>query len=212
MEAAKKKGVKRFIYSASSSIYGDQEKLPLIETISPNLISPYALQKLTGEYYCKLYNLLFGIETISLRYFNVYGPRQDSSTGLIPKTINLILNNLNPEIYGNGEQTRDFVYVKDVIEANILAATTNNKKIFGESFNVGSGNSLSVNNVVKDIINIIGNKTIKPKYKPPVVEPKDTIADIAKIRNMLKWQPRFNFKKGIRETIDWFRNKHAFGN
>jgi len=167
-------------------------------------MSPYALQKLVGEYYCKLYNLLFGMKTICLRYFNVYGPRQDPSGGyacLIPKSINLVLNGRSPEINGNGEQTRDFTYVRDVIEANVLAATTNNEKAFGQIFNVGNGNNLSVNDVVKSIIGI---KDIKPEYKPPVIEPKDTLADTTKIKEILKWQPKFNFEEGIKETIDWF--------
>jgi len=205
LELAKKAGVKRFIYSASSSAYGNQEKLPLIEIMNPNPMSPYALQKLVGEYYCKLYNLLFNMETIGLRYFNIYGPRQDPSGGyacLIPKSINLILQEKSPEIYGDGEQTRDFTYVKDVVEANIFAATTNNEKSFGEIFNVGNNNNLSVNYVVK---NIIGDKNIKPKYKPPVIEPKNTLADISKIKNILKWHPKFNFEEGIKETIDWFK-------
>jgi nucleoside-diphosphate-sugar epimerase len=205
LELAKKAGVKRFVYSASSSAYGNQEKLPLIETMNPNPMSPYALQKLVGEYYCKLYNLLFGMETICLRYFNVYGPRQDPSGGyacLIPKSINLILQGKSPEIYGNGEQTRDFTYVKDVVEANISAATTNNEKSFGEIFNVGNNHNLSVNQVVKYIIR---DKNIKPEYKPPVIEPKNTLADISKIKNILEWRPKFNFEDGIKETVDWFK-------
>ena len=205
LESAKKAGVKRFVYSASSSAYGNQEKLLLIESMNPNPLSPYALQKLVGEYYCKLYNLLFGIETISLRYFNVYGSRQDPSgeyACLIPKSINLALQEKSPEIYGDGEQTRDFTYVKDVVEANILAATTNNEKSFGEIFNVGNNNNLSVNQVVKIII---GNRNIKPEYKPPVIEPKNTLADISKIKNFLGWTPKFNFEEGVKETIDWFK-------
>ena len=209
LEAAKKAGVKRFVYSASSSAYGDQDKLPLIETMNPNPMSPYALQKLVGEYYCKLYNLLFGMETICLRYFNVYGPRQDPFGGyacLIPKSITLVLQEKSPEIYGDGEQTRDFSYVKDVVEANILAATTNNEKAFGQIFNVGNNNNVSINNVIKTII---GNKKIKPNYKPPVIEPKNTLADISKIKEILKWNPKFTFEEGITETIKWF-NKSNF--
>lgn len=207
LETARKAGVKRFVYSASCSAYGDQEKLPLIETMSPNPMSPYALQKLVGEYYCKLYNLLFGMETVCLRYFNVFGPRHDPSGGyacLIPKSINLVLQGKNPEIYGDGENTRDFVYVKDVVNANILAATTSEEKTFGQVFNIGSGNNFSVNNVVKTII---GNESIKPEYKASVIEPKDTLADISKARTVLKWNPKFSFEKGIEETIDWFKKR-----
>jgi UDP-glucose 4-epimerase len=207
LEACKKAGVKRFVYSASSSAYGDQDKLPLIETMNPNPMSPYALQKLVGEYYCKLYYLIHGIETISLRYFNVYGPRQDPDGGyacLIPKSINLVLEEKSPVIYGDGEQTRDFTFVKDVVESNILAAVTENKKAFGEVFNIGNGNNLSVNFVVKSII---GDKDIKPIYSDPVIEPRDTLADISKAKKILSWQPKYTFEQGLKETIEWFRIK-----
>ena len=205
LECARKTGIRRFVYSASSSAYGDQKKLPLVETMNPNPMSPYALQKLVGEYYCKLYNLLYGMETINLRYFNVYGPRQDFSGGyacLVPKSIDLVLEGKSPEIYGDGTQTRDYAYVKDIVEANLLAATTKNEKAFGQIFNVGNGDNLSVNDIVK---NIIGNRSIKPEYKPPVIEPKDTLADTKKIIKMLGWQPKYTFPEGIEETIDWFQ-------
>ena len=205
LEAARKAGVKRFVYSASSSAYGNQENLPLIETMNPNPISPYALQKLVGEYYCKLYNLLFSIETISLRYFNVFGPRQDPSGGyacLIPKSVNLVLQDKSPEIYGDGENTRDFTYLKDVVEANIVSSAISNKEAFGQIFNIGSGNNLSVNNVVKILI---GGRNIKPKYFPPVIEPKDTLAEISKAKTILNWSPRYTFEDGIKETVDYFK-------
>lgn len=204
LEAARKAGVKRFIYSASSSAYGDQEKLPLVETMNPNPMSPYALQKLVGEYYCKLHYLLHGMETISLRYFNVFGPRQDPSGGyacLVPKSINLILRGKSPEINGDGEQTRDFTFVKDVVDANILAVTTSNKQAFGQVFNIGAGKEISVNDVIKKII---VNRNIIPKHKPSVIEPKHTLADITKIKTVLGWNPKYTFNDGIKETIDWF--------
>jgi len=205
LEACRKGGVKRVVYSASSSAYGDQDKLPLVETMIPNPMSPYALQKLVGEYYCKLYYLIHGIETISLRYFNVYGPRQDPGGGyacLIPKSINLVLEEKSPVIFGDGEQTRDFTFVKDVVESNILAATTENKEAFGNIFNIGNGNNLSVNFVVKSII---GDKNIKPIYSNPVIEPRDTLADISKTKEIINWQPKYTFEQGIKETIEWFK-------
>jgi nucleoside-diphosphate-sugar epimerase len=208
LEHAKKNGVKRFIYSSSSSVYGDQVKLPLVESMKPDPMSPYGLQKLTGEYYCKLYYLLYGIETISLRYFNVYGPRQVASGGysnLIPKTIGLSYKGKSPEIYGDGLQTRDFTYVKDIVEANILAAKTHNKEAFGEVFNVGNNSNLSVNEVVGIIL---GDKKISPIYKEPVVEPKNTLADNSKIKRILNWQPKFSFEEGIRESIIWYEQNH----
>jgi UDP-glucose 4-epimerase len=204
LEAARKAGVKRFIYSASSSAYGEQKSLPLRETMTPNPLSPYALQKFTGEQYCKLYHLINGLETISLRYFNVYGPRQDFDSGyscLIPKSINHVLSGTRPEIFGDGKHTRDFTYVKDIVQANVLAATTKNKKAFGEVFNVGFGRNISVNDVMKTII---GSRKIKPVYKASVMEPKDTLADNKKIRTLLGWAPKYTFETGIKETIEWF--------
>jgi UDP-glucose 4-epimerase len=206
LEACRKAGVKRIVYSASSSAYGDQDKLPLVDTMSPNPMSPYALQKLVGEYYCKLYYLIHKIETISLRYFNVYGPRQDPSGGyacLIPKSITLVLEGKCPVIYGDGEQTRDFSFVKDIVEANILAAATENKEAFGNIFNIGNGNNISVNFVVKSII---GDKEIKPTHTDPVVEPRDTLADVSKTKKILNWGPKYTFEEGIKETIEWFKN------
>lgn len=204
LEACRKNNVRRVVYSASSSAYGDQEKLPLIETMAPNPMSPYALQKLTGEYYCKLYYLIHDIETISLRYFNVFGPRQDPEGGyacLIPKSIGLILDKKSPEIYGDGEQTRDFTYVKDIVEANILASLVKDTKAFGEVFNIGNNENKSVNEVVR----LISEGTdIKPVYREPVIEPRDTLADNSKSFQLLGWKPQYNFENAIRETVDWF--------
>ncbi len=204
LEIAKKARVKRFVYSSSSAVYGNPEELPLKENSRINILSPYALQKLTGEYYCKLYNLLFGMETISLRYFNVYGPRQNPSggyAGLIPKTIDSTLNEKNPIIYGEGNQTRDFVYVSDVVEANFLAAKTENKEVFGDVFNIGSGKEISVNEVVKIIV---GEKGLKPVHEPPVIEPKASLANIGKAKKFLNWQPQVNFEEGMKETLGYF--------
>lgn len=208
LEAARIAGISRIIYSASSSAYGNQDSLPLVESMSPNPLSPYALQKLTGEYYCKLYTLIHGIPTISLRYFNVYGPRQDPSGGyacLIPNTINLALEGSAPQIFGDGEQTRDFTYVKDVVAANI-AALSAPKDAFGEVFNVGNGKNISVNTVVKTIL-AIANPAVTPQYKPPVIEPRDTLADISKSKSLLGWEPKHSFNEAIKETIDWFKTR-----
>ena len=143
-------GIKRFIFSSSSSVYGDQKSLPLEETMKPNPMSPYALQKLAIEHYCKLFHRLYGLKTVSLRYFNVYGPKQDKESNysnLIPKFIGLIQKNEQPKIHGDGNQTRDFSYVEDVISANLAAMNSKNQKIFGDVFNIGTGNNTSVNHV-----------------------------------------------------------------
>lgn len=207
LEAARKAGVKRFVYSASSSAYGDQDTLPLVTTMKPNPMSPYALQKLVGEYYCGLYHLIHGMETVSLRYFNIYGPRQDPSGGyacLIPKSIMRVLKGEAPEIYGDGEQTRDFTFVKDVVKANLLAATTTNTEAFGKVFNIGNHNNLSVNFVVNCIV---GDTGIEPLRKPPVIEPKNTLADISETKGILGWSPDYLFEQGIQETIAWFKEQ-----
>jgi len=205
LEICRKNGIKRFVYSSSSSIYGDQDSLPLKETMVPNPMSPYALQKLTGEYYCKVYHLVHRLETISLRYFNVFGPRQDPKGGyacLIPKSINLVLENKKPEIYGDGEQTRDFSFVKDIVDANIMAGKTTNKKAFGNLFNIGNSNNISVNEVIKIIVR---EKNIKAKHLSPVIEPQNTLADISLAKEILNWEPNHNFKEAMEKTINWFK-------
>lgn len=209
LNICKNLSIKRFIFSSSSSIYGNQQTLPLKEDMNPSPLSPYALHKLTGEYYCKLYNILYGLETISLRYFNVYGPRQNPEgnySNLIPRFIAQINSNKQPTIFGDGSQTRDFTFVSDVVEANILAANTENKSCFGESFNIGSSNNHTVNQVTQEIIKL-SKKSIKPLYSAPVIEPKDTLADISKAKKMLSWSPKTPFEKGLRETYNFFTNK-----
>jgi nucleoside-diphosphate-sugar epimerase len=201
LEAARQAGIRRVIYSSSSSVYGNQESLPLTETMTPDPMSPYALQKLTAEYYCRLYHRLFGLQTVSLRYFNVYGPKQDPSGGyanLIPRSIRLVKEGHPPVIFGDGSQTRDFTFVEDVVEANILASVSPDERAFGEAFNIGGGKNLSVNEVVASIT---GGSDIKPEYLPPVIEPKDTLADIGKASLILGWKPGVPFEEGIMRTI-----------
>lgn len=207
LEASLKNKVKRFIFSSSSSLYGNQESLPLKESMPPNPLSPYALHKLIGEYFCSLYYRLYGLETISLRYFNVYGPRQSSDGDyacLIPRFIKKILNNDTPTINGSGEQTRDFTYVSDVIEANIKASLTENKKALGEAFNIGSASNISVNEVTRLILNLANKSSIIPIHNPPVIEPKNTLADITKASSILGWQPDCSFDQGLAKTYDFF--------
>lgn len=204
LETSQRHNVKRFVFSSSSSIYGDQDSLPLVESMLPNPLSPYALHKLIGEYYCKLFCKLYNLETISLRYFNVYGPRQDPEGDyacLVSKFIKKIINNEVPAINGSGEQTRDFTFVSDVVEANIKAALTTNKKAFGEAFNIGSSKNTSVNEVTQSTLKL-ANSSIKPIHNPPVIEPKDTLADIAKAKSVLSWEPKYNFQQGLKETYN----------
>jgi len=208
LELCKKYHIKRFIFSSSSSVYGEQKTLPITENMMPLPISPYGLQKLVGEHYCRLYHFLYDVETIALRYFNVYGPKQDPNGDyacLIPKFIEMIKQNLEPLINGDGEQTRDFCYVDDVVNANILAATTINKKCFGNFFNIGTGKNTSVNKITEEIIKLSKNN-IKPLYCPAVKEPKNTMADNNKARELLNWQPKTFIEEGLLKTYNFFIN------
>ena len=209
LQAAKELGIKRFVFTSSSSIYGDQDTLPLTESMKPNPMSPYALHKLTGEYYCTLFKVIHGMETISLRYFNVYGPRQDPSGGyacLIPKFIKLIDEGTAPTINGDGTNTRDFTFCTDVANANFLAATTTNKECFGQAFNIGAGKNISVNKVTQYIIKL-ANKNITPIHGPSVIEPKNTLADIQKAKTMLGWTPKIAFEQGLKQTYEYFKKE-----
>lgn len=206
LQSCRNFGVNRFVFSSSSSIYGNQTKLPLVETMEPNVLVPYALQKLTGEYYCQIFYKLYGVETVILRYFSVYGPRQNPSGGyaqLIPKFIKLVSAGKQPLINGNGQHTRDFTFVSDVVEANVLAATTKNKKCFGEVFNIGAGQNLSINEVTNEIIKVCGKK-IKPIYGPALMESKDTLANSSKAKEFFGWEPKTDFKKGLAMTYKFF--------
>ncbi|MBI2508066.1 NAD-dependent epimerase/dehydratase family protein [Candidatus Woesearchaeota archaeon] len=201
-------GVKRFIFSSSSSVYGDQKTLPLKETMKPNPMSPYALHKLVIEHYCKLFHELYGLKTISLRYFNVYGPKQDSSGDyaiLIPKFISMITKDSQPTIRGDGNQTRDFSYVNDVVAANLAAASSNNKKIFGEVFNIGTGKKHSVNQITEKLITLLKSR-VRPIHIASVIEPRNTLADITKARDMLDWEPKTNIDEGLKKTAEYFKS------
>ncbi len=206
LEMCRKYNVSRFIFSSSSSIYGEQKQLPLKEGVKPNPLSPYALHKLIGEDYCRIYHFLYGVKTISLRYFNVYGPRQDpfgDYACLIPKFISKMLAGEKPTIFGDGNQTRDFTYVDDVVMANITASETDNEECFGEVFNIGSGNSLSVNDVTGYIKESLGSD-LEPVHGSAVIEPRDTRADITKAQGALGWYPKISFKEGLRRTAEFF--------
>ncbi|MBF8249493.1 MAG: Epimerase protein [Candidatus Levybacteria bacterium] len=198
--AAKKHKVKKFIFSSSSSIYGNQSRLPFKESMSPNPLVPYSLQKLIGEEYCQMFTNLWGLKTISLRYFNVYGPRMNPDgpyANLIPKFIKLLSQDIPPTINGDGKQTRDFTYVSDVVEATLLAARSN---LSGEVLNIGSGKSISVAGVTSAINRLLG-KNIQPIYGPAVVEPRSTLASCTKARDILGWTPKVKFEEGLKNML-----------
>jgi len=209
LTAARSHSIPRFIFSSSSSVYGDQDTLPLVETMKPNPMSPYALQKLTGEMYTLMFNKIYGLESVALRYFNVYGPGQNPNGGyaaLIPKSISKFINGESPVIFGDGEQTRDFTSIHDVVEANIIAAWPDNTEVFGKAFNIGAGNNRSVNDVIKNIKEVL-ETDIEVIYGTAVIEPKNTRADICRSENLLGWKPSVSFEDGIRETVLSYKGK-----
>jgi len=207
--AAKNAGVKRVIYSASSSAYGDSETLPKIESMQTNPLSPYAVTKLTGEYYCKAFSKVYGLETVSLRYFNVFGPRQNPSSqysAVIPKFIHIMNQNEVPVIYGDGEHSRDFTYVKNVVKANILASKVH--KTSGEVINIACGVRTSLNELVLKLNKIL-NLNIKPEYQESRVgDVKHSLADISLAKLFLGFSPVYTFDEGLKITVDWYLNKN----
>ena len=210
LEISRTNNVERFIYSASSSAYGKQKILPLKEDMLPNPLSPYALQKFIGEVYCKIYNDIHGLKTISLRYFNVFGPSQSPDSeyaALIPKFIDLMSKGQTPKINGDGSNTRDFTSVCDVVLANYMSSETDNKLAFGEVFNVGGGNQISIQDVYEKIRNILkveGNV----EYGPSVVESNHTKANISKIKEFIGWEPTVSFDVNLENTVSYILNKN----
>ncbi len=203
LNSCRENNVKRFVFSSSSSVYGDNH-IPYVETMTPRPMSPYALQKLTGEHYCRLYHDIHGLETVSLRYFNVFGPKQDPDAGyaqMIPKFIKMVHNNQQPTIFGDGKKTRDFTFVSDIVRANILAGTTHNKEVFGQIFNIGPGKNISVNDAAYKIIKMV-RRDLKPLYLPAVIEPQDMLADNSKARKILSWKPEISFDEGLKILYD----------
>jgi UDP-glucose 4-epimerase len=194
--AARDAGIKKLIFASSAAVYGDSPALPKSEDMPVDPLSPYAITKVTGEFYCKVFQDLYGLKTSSLRYFNVFGPRQDPNSqyaAVIPKFINAIMHDQPPTIYGDGEQSRDFIFVKHVVDANIKACESDKTGVF----NVASGSRITVNQLV-DLINEIMGKDIKPHYSDPVAgDIKHSVADVQKARS-------FGYKP---DTIKWFENK-----
>ena len=202
-KAAIEAKVKRVIFASSSSVYGNQEKLPLKENMRPNPVNPYALQKLVGEQFAKLFTKLYGIPIISLRYFNVYGPRiniNSDYSSVIGKFLKQKAEGKPLTIFGNGEQTRDFCYIDDVVDATIKAMKSKKLK-GGEVINIGSGKSYSINYLA----DLIGGKR---KYLAPREgDVKHTQADITLAKKLLTWQPKVSFEEGLRRVKEWFKKK-----
>ena len=203
LEAARKCGVRKLIFSSSSAVYGETESLPISEKNLINPLSPYAVTKATGELYCTVYSEIYDLPTIALRYFNVFGPKQDPESqyaAVIPIFIDNILKNQRPVIYGDGEQTRDFVNVKQVVDANILAAESNETG----SYNIGLGKSTTINYLF-EMIKETMKKDIKPVYKNERSgEIKHSVANISKARS-LGYSPKNDFTDELAETVEWFK-------
>lgn len=206
LNKAKNVGVKRFIYAASSSAYGDQPTLPKVETMLPDPLSPYAAAKLTGEYYCRVFNNVYGLETISLRYFNVFGPKQNPASmysGVISRFIDALLTGKTPVIYGDGEQSRDFTYISNVVNANINAAQTNLG--FGETINVANGERITLNQLLK-LLETITNTDVVADYQPPRSgDVKHSQADNRRAVECLDYSVVVGLEEGLRETIKWWQ-------
>jgi nucleoside-diphosphate-sugar epimerase len=207
---SKDQGVQSVVFASSSSVYGDDFHLPKKEGQEGNPLSPYALSKMTGEKYCRIFSQLYGLNTVCLRYFNIFGPRQDPHSqyaAAIPLFITKLLAEESPTIFGDGEQSRDFTFVSNVVEANLLASQA--KNVSGEAYNVACGSRETVNSLVEQINAILG-KSVQPIYSDPRPgDVKHSHADISKAEEQLKYKPRVPFKEGLETTIKWFReSKH----
>jgi len=208
LDAAKRYGVKRFIVPSSCAVYGDLKKLPFKENTIPKPASPYGQNKLEIEKLCKEYDDKLGLRTFTLRFFNVFGPRQEPKSayaGVISIFIQKIIDNESPKIFGDGKQTRDFIYVKDVVNALLKACKA--EKGFGEVYNIGSEREISVNEIFK-IISKILKKNIKPVYAPARKgEVKRALSDCSKAKKAMGFSLKFDFEKGLKETINWMKNQ-----
>jgi nucleoside-diphosphate-sugar epimerase len=208
LEAARDAGVSRVVFASSSSIYGDSDKLPKQEDMIPNPLSPYAVSKLAGEKYCQVFARIFNLHTTALRYFNVFGPRQDPTSqysAVIPRFIQAVLQDRAPVIYGDGKQTRDFTYVTNVVEANILASQVDSPP--GMVFNCACHERIDLNQLV-ETINKILNKKIRPEYAAiRAGDVKHSFADIERISQHLHYKPLVYFEEGLRRTVEWYQNQ-----
>jgi UDP-glucose 4-epimerase len=204
--ACREAGVKRVVYASSSSLYGDSPTLPKHEGMMPNPLSPYGAQKLFGEMYCQVFTKSYSLETVSLRYFNVFGPRQDATSqysGVLALFIPAVLQGRRPTIYGDGEQSRDFTYVKNVVDANLLACKA--PGVGGQVFNVACGDRITVNSILRQINKITG-KDVSPIYADPRAgDIKHSQADVTLAKERLGYQAKVGFEEGLRHTIEWYR-------
>jgi nucleoside-diphosphate-sugar epimerase len=203
--AARGKGVKRVIYASSSSVYGDTPTLPKHEEMPTNPLSPYALQKYVGEHYCRLFYQLYGLETISLRYFNIFGPKQDPNSlysAVIPKFIDALVQDRPPVIFGDGEQSRDFTYIENVVQANLLAMSA--EHLHGEAINIACGKRISLNQLLNVLKEILGSKIFPLYQESRKGDVKHSLADIRKGKEIVGYEPTVGVEIGLKKTADFF--------
>lgn len=208
LHESKKAGVKRVIYAASSSAYGDQPFMSKRESDLPAPLSPYAVAKLAGEYYCHAFWETYGLETVCIRYFNVFGPRQDPGSAysaVIPLFITALLEGNQPKIYGDGEQTRDFTFIKNVVHGNLLAAEAPAADVAGKTFNVANGKTISLNQMLSMLNELLGTN-VQPTFEDARVgDVRDSLADISGARKYLGYEPVVSFEEGLKQSIDFYK-------
>lgn len=208
--AARDAGVRRVVYAASSSVYGNTEILPKVETMKAWPLSPYAISKHVGELYCRVFNEVYGLETVALRYFNVFGPRQrpDSAyAAAIPKFMAAFRQGKPPVVYGDGEQTRDFTYVQNVVRANLAAATAAAERVSGCIFNIGCGNRISINSLLREIKELTGSDVSPVYIEARSGDVRDSQADITAAREAFGYEPEIDLREGLRQTLAWFERR-----
>ena len=205
--AARDRKVRRVVYAASSSAYGDQPTLPKIENMAPDPLSPYAVAKLVGEYYCKVFTRVYGLETVALRYFNVFGPRQDPGSqysGVVSRFVSALFGGEKPVIYGDGEQSRDFTYIDNVVAANLNAGTSTGAN--GKVINVANGQRVTLNELLEVLKDLTGKQDVTAEYLDPRVgDVKHSLADISLARELLNYESKVDLREGLRRTIDWWK-------
>ena len=205
--AARRAGVRRLVYAASSSAYGDQPTLPKAEDMRPEPLSPYAAAKLVGEYYCQVWTRVYGFETVCLRYFNVFGPRQDPSSqysGVISRFISTLAGGGRPVIYGDGEQSRDFTYVSNIVDGNLRAAES--ARAVGQVINVATGRRTTLNELLDALKRITGRAEVEAEHREPRLgDVRHSLADITLARELLGYEPQVGLEEGLRKTIEWWK-------
>lgn len=206
--AARERKVRRVVYAASSSAYGDQPTLPKSEQMAPDPLSPYAVAKLVGEYYCKVFTRVYGLETVALRYFNVFGPRQDPGSqysGVVSRFLSALFGNQRPVIYGDGEQSRDFTYIDNVVAANLSAGTATGA--VGKVINVANGQRVTLNELLAVLKDLTGKHDVTAEYlEPRVGDVRHSLADISLARALLGYETKVDLREGLSRTIDWWKS------